>query len=202
MWSWQRDVQARKHSHNVLHLIKLFLFAYCIELFVRTTLKTANLKRAGLMAESSSSGMLCQRSKPPTTSRNGLRGRFRGGQAVNKPTVCHLADALLSIVPCIISMTCMVFIFLASQTHWMPPMHLLPLLPFAHSQVKHMEYDLLHWMAKLSQLRQVSICVCGSEHSFIRCRYVWASFKFTTHTNKERSRRHGIVSQAVLCSYM
>ncbi|XP_077551593.1 uncharacterized protein LOC144165401 isoform X4 [Haemaphysalis longicornis] len=58
------------------------------------------------MAESSSSGMLCQRSKPPTTSRNGLRGRFRGGQAVNKPT-----------------------------THWMPPMHLLPLLPFAHSQV-------------------------------------------------------------------
>ncbi|KAH9377498.1 hypothetical protein HPB48_006241 [Haemaphysalis longicornis] len=51
----------------------------------------------------------------------------------------------------------MVFIFLASQTHWMPPMHLLPLLPFAHSQVKHMEYDLLHWMAKLSQLRQVSV---------------------------------------------
>ncbi|XP_077551592.1 uncharacterized protein LOC144165401 isoform X3 [Haemaphysalis longicornis] len=80
------------------------------------------------MAESSSSGMLCQRSKPPTTSRNGLRGRFRGGQAVNKPT-----------------------------THWMPPMHLLPLLPFAHSQVKHMEYGLLHWMAKLSQLRQVSV---------------------------------------------
>ncbi|KAH9379670.1 hypothetical protein HPB48_000545 [Haemaphysalis longicornis] len=72
--------------------------------------------------------MLCQRSKPPTTSRNGLRGRFGGGQAVNKPT-----------------------------THWMPPMHLLPLLPFAHSQVKHMEYDLLHWMAKLSQLRQVSV---------------------------------------------
>ncbi|XP_077551962.1 uncharacterized protein LOC144166307, partial [Haemaphysalis longicornis] len=99
--------------------------------FVRTTLKTANLKWAGLMAESSSSGMLCQRSKPPTTSRNGLRGRFRGGQAVNKPT-----------------------------THWMPPMHLLsllPLLPFAHSQVKHMEYGLLHWMAKLSQLRQVSV---------------------------------------------
>ncbi|KAH9374963.1 hypothetical protein HPB48_022621 [Haemaphysalis longicornis] len=53
--------------------------------------------------------MLCQRSKPPTTSRNGLRGRFPGGQAVNKPTV------------------------------------------------KHMEYGLLHWMAKLSQLRQVSV---------------------------------------------